>query len=61
VKPCGRCAITTINPDTGVKGVEPLKTLATYRNKNGKVLFGQNVIALEPGIINEGDDITIHA
>lgn len=60
VKPCGRCAITTINPDTGEKGVEPLKTLASYRNKNGKVLFGQNVIAITKGIINEGDDITIY-
>jgi uncharacterized protein YcbX len=59
IKPCGRCAITTINPDTGEKGVEPLKTLASYRNKNGKVLFGQNVIALGQGIINEGDDISV--
>jgi len=59
VKPCGRCAITTINPDTSEKGVEPLKTLASYRNKNGKVLFGQNVIALGIGTINEGDDISI--
>jgi uncharacterized protein YcbX len=59
VKPCGRCAITTINPDTGEKGVEPLKALASYRNKNGKVLFGQNVIALGTGVINEGDDILV--
>jgi uncharacterized protein len=59
IKPCGRCAITTINPDTGEKGVEPLKTLASYRNINGKVLLGQNVIALDNGIICEGDDITL--
>lgn len=59
VKPCGRCAITTINPDTAEKGVEPLRTLASYRSKSGKVLFGQNVIALTSGIINEQDDIAI--
>lgn len=57
VKPCARCVLITIDPNTGEKGVEPLKTLSSYRNKNGKVYFGQNVIALQFGIINEGDDI----
>lgn len=61
VKPCGRCVLTTVNPDTGEKGVEPLKTLASYRTKNNKVQFGQNVIALTTGVIQEGDDISIHA
>lgn len=60
VKPCGRCTITTINPATAEKSAEPLKTLATYRNVNGKVLFGQNVIAMAVGTINEGDDISIY-
>lgn len=43
VKPCARCVITTINQDTAVFGKEPLRTLARYR-KEGKILFGQNVI-----------------
>ena len=60
VKSCGRCVLTTVDPDTGEKGVEPLKTLASYRSRNGKVLFGQNVIALEDGLINEGDDISVY-
>ena len=34
-KPCGRCKVTTVHQDTAEKGVEPLKTLATYR-KQGK-------------------------
>ncbi|KAF2899113.1 hypothetical protein ILUMI_07067 [Ignelater luminosus] len=33
VKPCTRCLITTIDPDTGIKATdeEPLKTLKSYR------------------------------
>jgi len=31
-QPCNRCAMTTINPETGVKDVkDPLKTLRSYR------------------------------
>lgn len=45
VKPCARCVMTTINQETAEQGDEPLKTLATYRKKGNKILFGQNVIA----------------
>ncbi|PSR53727.1 MOSC domain-containing protein [Adhaeribacter arboris] len=44
VKPCARCVLTTVNQDTAQKGTEPLRTLATYRTINKKVLFGQNVL-----------------
>jgi len=45
VKPCSRCAITTINPQTGKKeSAEPLKTLSQFRKKNNKVFFGQNLL-----------------
>ncbi len=43
-KPCGRCVMTTLNPDTGEGSKEPLKTLATYRSEGKKIKFGQNVI-----------------
>ena len=59
VKPCARCPIPTIDPETGIKGDEPLKTLATYRKVNGEVYFGQNVIANNNGEINEGDEIVL--
>ena len=59
VKPCGRCAITTVNQATGEKGVEPLATLSTYRRRDGKVYFGQNVIAIDHGEIIEGDEIVL--
>ena len=45
VKPCARCVLTTIDPDTAQKGKEPLRTLATYRQWKQKILFGQNVLA----------------
>lgn len=59
VKTCSRCVLTTINQDTGEKGVEPLRTLATYRNINNKIKFGQNVVALSFGTVREGDPIAL--
>jgi len=45
LKPCARCIMTTVDQDKGVKsGAEPLKTLATYRKKDSKVLFGLNLL-----------------
>lgn len=58
-KQCGRCVFTTINPDTGEKGKEPLATLTKYRQKNNKVYFGINVIASDVGDISVGDRISI--
>ncbi|WP_461111748.1 MOSC domain-containing protein [Spirosoma jeollabukense] len=49
VKPCARCVLTTIDPETGQKGKEPLKTLTTYRQWKHKILFGQNVLARSTG------------
>ena len=44
VKPCSRCIIPTIDPDTGERGREPMQTLLTYRRRDNKVYFGQNLI-----------------
>ena len=44
VKNCARCVLTTRDPDTGIKGKEPLQTLQDYRQKGSKILFGQNLI-----------------
>jgi len=59
VKPCARCVMTTIDQATGEPGKEPLKTLAAYRSRNNKVLFGQNVIARGTGLVRVGDGITV--
>jgi uncharacterized protein len=59
VKPSSRCVMTTINQHTAQKGKEPLTTLATYRIKNNKIYFGQNVLQQQNGFISVGDEIKI--
>ena len=49
VKPCARCVLTTVDPETGKQGKEPLRTLATYRQWKHKILFGQNLLAKPTG------------
>lgn len=44
VKRCERCVLTTVDPATGTKGREPLRTLAGYRREDGKVWFGMNLV-----------------
>jgi uncharacterized protein YcbX len=58
-KPCARCVLPTVDPATGVKSPrgEPLRTLAEYRTRNGKVLFAQNVLVRGPGRIAVGDRV----
>lgn len=59
VKPCARCVLTTVNQETAKKTAEPLKTLALYRTKNSKVMFGQNLVHTGKGSIHIGDTLDI--
>jgi uncharacterized protein YcbX len=59
VKPCARCVITTIEQTTAVAGKEPLATLASYRRRDGKVFFGQNVMHRGTGIVRVGDPVRV--
>jgi len=60
VKPCGRCVLTTVDQERGEKaGKEPLATLARYRQREKNVLFGQNLLVTNEGIINRGDHIIL--
>jgi uncharacterized protein len=62
VKRCARCAIPTIDQDSAERTAEPLKTLATYRNMNKKILFGQNVILTgEEAVVRVGDGLGFRA
>ena len=54
VKPCDRCVLTTTDQETAERGVEPLRTLATFRKVDGKVYFGQNVVHDQPGRLAVG-------
>jgi uncharacterized protein YcbX len=60
-KPCARCVVTTIDPDTAARGDEPLRTLAEYRRRGGKVLFATNVIPRGRGTLRVGDAVTPRA
>lgn len=57
VKPCARCVMITIDQQTALTSKEPLATLSAYRKAGNKVLFGQNVIPLQSGVISVGDEI----
>ena len=60
VKPCDRCAITTVDAARGVMtGKEPLTTLAKYRTFNQKVLFGQYLLSEVRGILHVGDEVQV--
>lgn len=63
--PCERCVMTTLDPTTGEKlGVEPLRTLASYRRTGSDtgVHFGQNLVNLsQSGTLTVGDNVTVEA
>jgi uncharacterized protein len=55
VKPCARCAITTVDQNTAERAKEPLRTLATFRHVAGKgVMFGQNLVHHRTGVLRVG-------
>jgi uncharacterized protein YcbX len=59
VKPCDRCVITTVDQTQGIRGKEPLLTLAQYRRWDGKIWFGQNLIHEQLGMLKVGDSVEI--
>ncbi|MCO5935167.1 MOSC domain-containing protein [Mucilaginibacter sp. RB4R14] len=59
VKLCARCVMTTIDQETTAKSKEPLKTLAGYRRKGAKILFGQNLVFNSTGVISVGDELSV--
>ncbi|MGI5245204.1 MOSC domain-containing protein [Dactylosporangium sp. CA-139066] len=58
-KPCDRCVLTTIDPETGEKGRQPLRVLGKHRRFPEGLLFGINLIPDVRGEIAIGDEITI--
>ena len=59
VKPCARCVVTTTDQATLERGPEPLRTLATFRRRNGKVYFGQNVVHHGTGRLRVGEMLRV--
>jgi uncharacterized protein len=56
---CERCVVTTLDPETGEGGKEPLRTLATYRKWDGAVWFGSNWIPEGTGSVRVGDAVEV--
>ncbi|MBY8851843.1 MOSC domain-containing protein [Saccharothrix sp. MB29] len=55
-----RCAVTLVDQTTGARvGPEPLRTLADYRREPDGVSFGLKAAVLTPGVIADGDDVTV--
>lgn len=59
VKPSARCVITTTDQETGARGKEPLRTLATYRKVNSNVNYGQNLIPQNEGVLTQGMPVEV--
>lgn len=59
VKPCPRCAVTTVDPATGTRGKEPLRTLSDFRQREGGVMFGQNALHDGTGTLRVGDPVEV--
>ncbi len=61
VKGCDRCVLTMLDPETAVKGMEPIATLARHRKWDGRTWFGTNLVpdTYERKGIRVGDEIEI--
>jgi uncharacterized protein YcbX len=59
LKPCARCSIPAVDPDSGRVSKEPLRTLATFRQRQNKVYFGMNAVADNLGELRVGDAVTV--
>ncbi|WP_426060928.1 MOSC domain-containing protein [Hymenobacter sp. B1770] len=61
VRGCGRCVLTTIDQQSATKNPvgDPLRTLATYRQVEHSIMFGQNVTGAGKGRLRVGDALTV--
>ncbi|WP_028642737.1 MOSC domain-containing protein [Nocardioides sp. URHA0020] len=60
VKGCARCVLTTIDPETAVRGKEPIASLARVRRWDGKTWFGINLVPDTAGVtVRVGDAVEV--
>lgn len=59
-KPCSRCSVPQIHPDTALSDKEPLRTLSRTRKWNNSVYFGQNALHDNQGLLQIGDQVIIN-
>jgi len=56
--PVPRCAITTQDPDSGVRDLDTLRALVDYRGAANFGVFGE---VMRPGRVRVGDELTVSA
>ncbi|MBS3804223.1 MAG: MOSC domain-containing protein [Oleiphilaceae bacterium] len=61
VKPCSRCVMTTVDPEQGINDPDqqPLRMLATYRNRVSGIMFGKNGVHTGEGPLRVGDSVSL--
>lgn len=59
VKPCSRCVMVNVDPDTGESDPSLLRGLATFRRTEDGIFAGQNAVASGTGHLQVGADVTI--
>ena len=58
-KPCSRCSVPQIDPETALSDKEPLRTMARTRKWQNKVFFGQNALHDQLGHLRINDVVNI--
>ena len=58
-KPCSRCSIPGIDPETAQQTKEPLTTLSRLRKWQNKTYFGQNALHNNCGSLSVGDIVNV--
>lgn len=58
-KPCSRCTVPAIDPETAVSDNQTIPALARLRRWQNKVYFGQNALHDEIGVLSVGAHVEI--
>ncbi|MGL5819715.1 MAG: MOSC domain-containing protein [Phycicoccus sp.] len=58
-KPVDRCVMTTVDPDSGERGPEPIRTLARHRKWDGKTWFCSQLVPETTGVVRTGDAVVV--
>ena len=59
VKPCARCSVPNVDPGTGTRGREPMRTLAAFRRWGEKAYFGHNGVFRVRDRLRVGDRVRV--
>ena len=57
VKPCARCVMITVDPETGQGGSSLLKALSPIRLQDKGIMVGQNALLREGSVLRVGDSV----